>query len=206
MEVTGAVSYGERAMTQCEDLPRLRAPAVWDAGWPQTLDGFEHLVDTFKDRLVRHAYRLVGNIADAEDVAQEVFVRSYADREGRAAVANVSAYLYRMTSNLAMDILRRQRGRTVSLDDAPAILAIPSQRPDAMSIAAAAEGIQRAEQLLACVSPEQAEVIRLRVLDELPPREIAAFLGCTPAAVKSRLRRGMETLRETVTGNRKVKP
>lgn len=172
---------------------------IWDAGWPQTMRDYEQLVEVFQDRLVRHAYRFLGNIAEAEDVAQEVFVKAYADREQRKTVANVSAYLYRMAGNLARDVLRHRRRQSALVGDAISILEVPTHHPDAVRIAAAAEGIQRVESMLQQVSPDQAEVVRLRVLDEMPPRAIAQVLGCRVATVRSRLRYGMEKLREIVT-------
>jgi RNA polymerase sigma-70 factor, ECF subfamily len=172
---------------------------LWQRGWPQTLEEFERLVDAFQDRLVRHAHRRLGSLSDAEDVVQEVFLRAFAERDQRKTVANVGAYLYRMTGNRATDVLRRQRRHgEVSVEEMPALLEIPSHGPHASAIAASAEECERVERLLLQVSPEQAEVIRLRVMDELPPRDIAQVLGCPIATVKSRLRYGMEKLRQII--------
>lgn len=190
-------------MTESEHDRSLQ-PAVWEGGWPQTTEGFELLVEAFQDRLVRYAYRRLGNINDAEDISQEVFLRAYADKDQRKAVANVSAYLYRMTGNLATDLIRRRKGETVSVEEVSTVFEIPSQHPSALKIAAGAEEIMRIEALLSHVNPEQAQALRLRWLDELPPRVIADVLGCRPATVKSRLRYGIEKLRELVTRDWKI--
>ena len=182
--------------SECELSPRTE---IWERGWPQTIEEFEGLVEAFQDRLVRYAYRRLGNLGDAEDVAQEVFMRAYAGKNKRRTVANVSAYLYRMTANISTDLVRRRKGTTASLEEVSGVFDIPSQHPNALKIAAAAEEIRRIENLLRHLTPEQAEAVRLRVLDSLPPREIAGLLGCRTATVKSRLRYGMERLREFIT-------
>lgn len=174
------------------------ATAGWEGGWPQTPEAFERLVETFQDPLVRFAFRRLGNLADAEDVAQEVFVRAYADRKRRQAVAHVGAYLYRMTGNLCLDQLRRRdRKKRVVLDEAR-IVDLPSREPDGAHLAAAAEEAQRIAGLLGRIPEQQAEAVRLCVLDGLAPRQIARILECPEPTVKSRLRYGLEKLRDLI--------
>ena len=175
---------------------------AWEGGWPQGLQGFERLVEEFQRRLVRYAFRRLGNLNDAEDVAQEVFVRAYADRGRRRTVANVSAYLYRMAANLCTDQLRRRKHQNLSLDEV-GVMEIPTSHPDGRENAAAAQAIERVEALLRRLRPDEAEVIRLRVLDELGPREIAEVLGLRESTVKARLRHGLEKLR-VILGKREV--
>ena len=206
MEVAQVLPSGEHAVVHQSVANQVQPlNAVWSGTWPQTEREFERLVDVFQHRLVRHAYRIVGNLADAEDVAQEAFVRAFRDREHRRAVANVGAYLYRSTTNLAVDLVRRRHGHTVSIDENPTIFEIPSNDPGACWIAACAEGLQRVEALLRTLPKEQAEAVRLRVLDELPPRDIADVLGCQVKTVKSRLRHALEKLRERVICDGRVK-
>ncbi|MCX7014250.1 MAG: RNA polymerase sigma factor [Candidatus Sumerlaeota bacterium] len=176
--------------------------AAWTGGWPGTIGEFERLVDAFQDPLVRFAFRRLGNRADAEDVAQEIFVRAYADRRKRQTVANVSAYLYRMTANLCVDFLRkRERRKSFSLDEAH-VLDIPSRDPDSARLAAAAEEVRRIERLLSCIPPTQAEAVRLCLFDDLTTREAAEILNCPEATVKSRVRYGLEKLRELARENK----
>jgi RNA polymerase sigma-70 factor, ECF subfamily len=169
----------------------------WQGDWPQTREEFERLVEAFKNRLVRYGFRRFGNLKDAEDMAQEVFVRAYADRERHSTVANVSAYLYRMAANLCTDRLRRNKRADIPLDQAEAMI-IPCTESNGFQAAAAAEEIARIEALLRRIAPEQAEVIRLRIFDDLGPREIAKILGWRESTVKSRLRHGLEKIREII--------
>lgn len=59
------------------------AATDWHGGWPQDAAGFEPLVGCFQDRLVGYAFRRLGNLADAEDVVQDVFVRAFAAAANR---------------------------------------------------------------------------------------------------------------------------
>jgi len=171
--------------------------ATWDAGWPQTLDEFERLVETFQDRLVRYAFRRLGTVQDAEDVAQDVFVRAYADRRRRKGVVNVNAYLFRMASNRCTDWQRKRKRRNPLPGEAEQVH-VPATDRDVAEEAAAAEDLERIETLLREIPSPQAEVVQLHVLDGLRLREIAEVLGRPVGTVKSRLRYALDKLRKLV--------
>jgi len=183
-------------MIEVDEASEPRA-GTWEGGWPQTLDGFERLVETFQDRLVRYAFRRLGTVQDAEDVVQDVFVRAYADRSRHKGVTNVNAYLFRMASNLCTDCQRKRKRRSPLLGEAE-VMHVPTTDRDGSEEAAAAEELQRIETLLGKIPSGQAEVVRLRVLDGLGLREIAQVLGRPIGTIKSRLRYGLEKLREIV--------
>jgi len=168
---------------------------TWQGGWPDTLEQFEHLVEMFQDRMVRYAFRRLGNLHEAEEAAQEVFVRAYFDQANRRTTTYVSAYLYRVAANLCTDLLRKRRRPTVALEhvDAAAMTANSPTGPQAL---AGVEEQARIEQLLARLPRRQAEVIRLRIFGELRMAEIAEVVGCPVATVKSRLRYGLTKLRK----------
>jgi RNA polymerase sigma-70 factor (ECF subfamily) len=167
---------------------------TWQGGWPDTLERFEQLVEMYQDRMVRYAFRRLGNLHEAEEAAQEVFVRAYFDQANRRTTKYVSAYLYRIAANLCTDLLRKRRRPTVALEnvDAAAIAANSPAGPQAL---AQVEEQGRVERLLTRLPRRQAEVIRLRVFDGLRMAEIAEVLGCPVATVKSRLRYGLTKLR-----------
>ncbi len=183
---------------------QLSPPAVWREGWPQTPREFARLVEAFQDRLVGFAFRRLGSRADAEDVAQEVLVRAYAQRARLRSVGSVGAYLFRMTANLCIDELRKRAVRqNVSLE-VPGVLELPDRDPGGHSEAAAREELARIQRLLAQVPEPQAEAIRLCVLDELSAREAAEVVRCPEATLKSRLRAGLLKLREIINEKREV--
>ena len=173
----------------------------WDRGWPQTSEEFGMLVEVYLNRLVLYAFRRLGNLSDAEDIVQEVFVRAYTDRFKRKKIAHVGPYLYRMVNNACTDILRKRKRpghskESICADD------IPGRQKNPYELAAAIEETQRVEKLLIRLPGKQAEVIRLRVFDELRLSEIAEVVGCSIDTVNSRLRYGFRKLRKIVSGSR----
>ena len=174
----------------------------WSGGWPQSREEFGRLVDAYLGRLVRYAFRRLGNLQDAEDVVQEVFVRAYADREKRARIAMPGPYLYKMTANACVSHLRTRSRSAVPLETSLAET-IPTHIPDASQAAVALEELRRAEELIRHLPEKQAEAVRLRVFDELKLHEIAEIVGCSKNTVAARLRYGYRKLREIVTRQRR---
>ena len=145
---------------------------------------------------MRHAFRQLGSMPDAEDVVQDVFARVFAAGR-RGEVASIGAYLYRAVGNACTDLLRSRarssrRSEPVDLDR----LATGADGPP--EAAQAVEESVRIEALLARLPREQAETIRLRVFDGLRLDEIAEVLDCPINTVSSRLRYGFQKLREAV--------
>ena len=171
---------------------------AWKVAWPQSPEDFEKLVEAYLQPLIQYAFHRLGNIHDAEDVVQEVFVRSYARRFECARVSPVAPYLYRMTANACTDVLRKRKysGAAVGIH---AVEELSSARENASELCAAADEVQRAEQLLGRIPGKQAEAIRLRVFEGLRVTEIADVLGCSANTISSRLRYGFERLRVIVS-------
>lgn len=162
----------------------------------ETGESFEDLLDAYLDRIVRYAFRRLGSLQDAEDVAQETFTRAYGDcmQQGKV-LEHAGAYLYRIAGNLCIDHLRKRKFAASSIDDVGE-LTDGARRPD--EEAGAQDEIRRIEDLLRRIPRKQAEVVRLRVFDDLSLSEIAGIVGCSLATVKSRLRYGIEKLRPIV--------
>lgn len=179
--------------------PGSAAPTeTWEGHWPQSQEEFRRFVDAYLQRMVSYAFRRLGSIQDAEDVVQEVFVRSYAERGKHANVKGVVPYLYRMTANACTDVLRKRK-RSKRLLDRFVGESIPSERHSLLDLYAVSEETRRAEELLQRIPKRQAEVIRLRVLDGLSIAEIAEVVGCKSNTVSSRLRYGFKKLRRIVS-------
>jgi RNA polymerase sigma factor (sigma-70 family) len=179
--------------------PGLAGPTdAWYGEWPQSQEDFQRFVEAYVKRLVSYAFRRMGSIQDAEDVVQDVFVRAYAERRKHRTVSAVVPYLYRMTANACTDALRKRK-RSKGLLARFAGESLPSGRDNALGLFAVSEEIQKAEVLLRRLPKRQAEVIRLRVFDDLSISEIAGVLGCRPNTVSSRLRYGFKKLRTIVS-------
>ncbi|HUW59987.1 MAG TPA: RNA polymerase sigma factor [Candidatus Bathyarchaeia archaeon] len=176
--------------------------------WPQTPDGFRHLVEGHLRGLLAYAAHRLRDIHDAEDVVQDVFVRAYAERAKHRDVIEVTAYLYRMTSNACADLMRKRRGRSAMLrllprsDDPPYEGGPASPERGPSQATSDAEQTQHVEQLLGRLPKAQAETVRLRVFGGLTLGEIALLNGCSIHTVSSRLRYGFRKLRRLAKKDR----
>jgi RNA polymerase sigma-70 factor (ECF subfamily) len=166
----------------------------WTSGWPQTREQIATLVDAYADRLVRYAFRQVGNLQDAEDMVQEVFLRAFADRSRPDDISSPGPYLYRSVANACTDMLRRRNCSAVFREKI-GVEGLVTGGNGPAEAAQAADGLRRAETLLRRLPGEQAEAVRLRVFDELRLSQIAELTGCSVNTVCSRLRYGFQRLR-----------
>src|SRR5699024_4752222 len=103
--------------------------AVFDAtGDPSPMPTWDELVREHADRVYRLAYRLSGNVHDAEDLTQETFIRVFRSLSNYQA-GTFEGWLHRITTNLFLDMVRRRnRIRMESLPDD--YDRVPSDRPD----------------------------------------------------------------------------
>ena len=200
-----------RAERTMED-DRLRARLA------ENVDGtFEDVVRFYQDRLFSFALRVTGNREDAEEVAQDAFVRAYralcAYPAERIRTLALRAWLYRITLNVARNRLRgkRSRPRTVSLDhplsaDAGADVAWEppddeSRRPDAVY-----ETERRRRDIAALVAglPDRYRApLVLRYVEGLQLDEVARVLDQPLGTTKSHVHRGVNALREAMTASRR---
>ena len=153
------------------------------------------LVDRHLARVTALAGRMLGNRADAEDVAQEVFLRVWQQAaKWRAGEARFSTWLHRVTLNLCHDRLRRRR--EVALDaagDPPSGAPPPGADLQRRAVAA------RVQAALAQLPERQRDAILLCHYQELGNIEAAEVLDISVEALESLLSRGRKRLRELLT-------
>jgi RNA polymerase sigma-70 factor (ECF subfamily) len=157
-------------------------------------------VRRYQTPLVHFCRRMIGSQEDAEDVAQESFVRVYRYLNRLRPDAKFSTVLFGMARNLTLNFLRdsarRGRGITRSMtrdDETDCPVEDESRRPDRAARLREIEAlIQRG---LAAVSPEHREILLLREIQGLDYDAIAEILRCRKVTVKSRLARAREQLR-----------
>lgn len=145
-------------------------------------------------RVLTAAYRITGSIADAEDVAQTVFLRIA--RAESQVPANAASYLYRAAINGALDLLRRREAAQASpLEDAAGIASSAiSSSPEA-----AISGKELGNKLRVAIgelAPRAAEMFTLRYLEELDNREIAALMETSQAVVAVTLHNARSRLKK----------
>jgi len=162
------------------------------------------------DLMERHATpvfhflcRMVGNEDDANDLAQETFVRVFRSRDSFRAGEKFSTWLYTIAANLARNHFRwRSRHPNVSLDveagEAEPTFGstLPANTPSPNEQAQAAERAAAVRAAVGKLPEDLREAIVLCEWEELSVAEAAAILETTPKAVESRLYRARQTLRE----------
>jgi len=169
---------------------------------------FRTLVEKYQKPITNLVWHAMLDRAEAEEVAQEVFVRIYRSAARYQPKAKFSTWLYRIAMNLALNELKRKRRRkTVCLDEAlsgaaGATLrtASPVSRPDQeLERTELAEALERALRAL----PERQRIaVVLHRFEGLPYREIAQSMGCSVEAVGALLSRAKISLREALSGHR----
>jgi RNA polymerase sigma-70 factor (ECF subfamily) len=155
------------------------------------------LVDKYLDRLVGFAFRLLGDPAEAEDMAQEAFLRLWRQAPRWRSEAPVIHWLNRVTYNLCMDRLRRRR--PLALDDV-AEPPDPASDPasDPARAAYQAEIGRQVEAAVAALPERQKAAILLTHGQGFGNKEVAGIMGISVEAVESLLGRGRRALRATL--------
>jgi RNA polymerase sigma-70 factor (ECF subfamily) len=152
-------------------------------------------------RVLAHAARLLGNRAEAEDVAQEALLRLWRQApHWRAGEARVTTWLYRVVANLCIDRQRRARGGAAALDAVPEP---PDPAPDVpaqMQARARADALQAA---LGALPERQRQAVVLRHLEGCTNPEIAEIMDTTVEAVESLTTRGRRALATALAARKK---
>ena len=172
--------------------------------FPQTLQELGAFVKANQDRLVRHAYFRLGNRQEAEDIVQEVMIRIYQEKENKQHIDRVTSYAFRMVFNACVDHLRKKtRNNFEQLNGLNVLVAIDGSNRETEIIAK--EEFHRINQLLNSIPAKQAEVLRLRIIDELSFIEIAEIMKVPVTTIKSRFSYGIIKLRTKVNHQEEVK-
>lgn len=172
-------------------------------------EAFAQLVQIYQHRLVGIMHHLVGNAEEAEDLAQEVFLRVYRNRKKYTPQAKFSTWLFTIANNLALNALR-DRGRkpivpllTNSSDDL-------TKRPEEQIVRdhgvtpsfglRQAELAERIRAALETLNERQRMAVVLNKFEDMNYAEIAEVMGLTTKAVKSLLSRARAGLRDALAG------
>ncbi len=167
---------------------------------------FEVLVKRWEKPLLNHCYRMVNEVALAEDLRQEIFLRVYRSAKTYQSRAKFSTWLYRIATNLCLDTLaKQQRRKEVPIseylesesDGLGNGFICPSQKPDDAAVSKEIKNHVRLA--LARLPEEQRVVVVMRHYDELKFHEIAEILGCPVSTVKSRMAAGMQRLSQMLS-------
>ncbi len=167
---------------------------------------FEQLVAAYEKAVYSLALRMVGNAEDAMDLSQEAFLKAWRGLGAYRSDASFSTWLYRLTSNVCIDFLRRQkRQKVVPLqyedDEEQRELSLPDPSPGPEAQAMARLERRQVEEALAQLEPEYRQALLLRVMEGRAYGEIAEILGIPEGTVKSRIARAREKMRTALQKN-----
>ncbi len=166
---------------------------------------FEEIVRAHESTVYRLALRQLGSREDAEDAAQEVFLKAYTSLKSFRGESKLSVWLYRITNNVCIDQLRRRR-ETVSLsavneDGEPLEMEIPDERCDPEALTERKDLREQVGKALKRLPPEAREILLLREIGGQSYEEIAETLDLDIGTVKSRLFRARKRLCALLNGN-----
>lgn len=165
---------------------------------------FQELVERHQHAVVGTVAKMLGNPSEAEDIAQQVFLRLWKSRARYKPSAKFTTFLFTITRNLVFNETRRKsRRKESSLDQQRdehdlELPANPNHRPDQENLNA--ELRSAVDQAIADLPETQRLAVILRRYQNMPYEDIAATLDLTVSAVKSQLFRARTALRESLAG------
>ncbi|MFQ6618638.1 MAG: RNA polymerase sigma factor [Fidelibacterota bacterium] len=166
---------------------------------------FKILVNKYKDRIHNLIYSITGDRENVEDLAQDVFMKTFISIEKLKNNSQFYPWLYRVTVNLCIDELRKKKiRRFLSLQDLPEwfqdrILAPWRDKEPSQEISSTRQELSDIIQWgMNKLSPKHRIVITLRHIEELSYEEMAKVLSCSTGTVKSRLFRARRALAKII--------
>lgn len=167
-------------------------------------EAFRCLVERHQNAVIGTVAKMLGNPSEAEDIAQQVFLRIWKNARRYRPDAKFTTYLFTITRNLVFnETRRRSRKKEVSADEREenshqTLEASPDRQPDAELLQAELQ--TAVDEAIASLPETQRMAVVLRRYEQLSYDEIAEVLGLSVSAVKSLLFRARTALRESLSG------
>ncbi len=159
---------------------------------------FGNLIEAYQTPVYNLAYRMLNNSGEAEEAAQEAFIRAYTRLSSYNPEHKFSTWMLSITSNYCIDLIRKRRALLLSLDEPlpahPALQSEKSKGPEAQMVIN--EQQEMVQNLLQELPEDYREAVVLRYWHELSYEEIAEMMNTTVSAIKSRLFRARRLLAE----------
>src|SRR5215207_1771882 len=168
-------------------------------------DAFAELVYTYQDSVYNLCYRMLSDRTEAEDAAQETFLRAYLNLQRYDPARSFKTWVLSIASNHCIDRLRRRRMVWLSIDEPlPPNITLASDEPEPEEASLFKERSEAMQKLLDTLSPDYRAAVVLRYWYDYSYTEIADILDTTESAIKSRLFRARQMLAEKI--NPQVSP
>ena len=159
---------------------------------------FGKIIEAYQRPVYNLAYRMLSNSGEAEEAAQEAFIRAYTRLDSYNPNHKFSTWLLSITSNYCIDLIRKRRAILLSIDEPlpphPSLMSERASGPEPQIMQNEQE--EMVQRLLAELAPEYREAVVLRYWYELSYDEIAEMMDTTVSAIKSRLFRARRQLAE----------
>ena len=155
---------------------------------------FRQVFETYRDRIYGLCRHLAGNPQDAEDLAQESFVQAFGRIQTFRGESAFGTWLFRIAANCCLGALRKRRVAFVPLDEELPLPAGTSPEDQLMR----KELGGRMEAAIAALPENQRLLFVLGTQLEMPYREVAQIAGCSEEAVKMRLHRARQQVRNAL--------
>ena len=165
-------------------------------------NAFGEIVELYKDKVFQLSFRMLGNRHEAEDIAQEAFIRAYVNIQSFNMNLKFSTWLYRIATNLCIDRIRKKKpdyyldaevagteGLTM-YSHIPSDTALPEDDVESLELQ---ESIQKE---ISKLPDKYRSVIVLKYIEEMSLNEISEILDIPLGTVKTRIHRGREALRK----------
>ncbi|MDX2152736.1 MAG: sigma-70 family RNA polymerase sigma factor [Bryobacteraceae bacterium] len=155
---------------------------------------FDALITRYERPVLRTAWRMLGNLEDAQDAAQEVFFRLHRNLGQFAAAEAVGPWIYRVTVNVCYDVSRKRRRFAPLAEGFDA----PDANAGADELLAADERRRAVTEALARLPERERAAVVLREIEGLSTEDVAAILGTTENTVRSQISTARGKLRKFV--------
>jgi RNA polymerase sigma-70 factor, ECF subfamily len=168
-------------------------------------NAYSEVVELYKDKVYQICYRMLGNRHEAEDMAQEAFVRAYVNIHSFNINLKFSTWLYRIATNLCIDRIRKKKpdyyldAEIAGTDGLDMYSQVASDSPGPETEVESLE-LQDTIQAEIMKLPEKyRSVIILKYIEELSLKEISEILDMPIGTIKTRIHRGREALRKQLS-------
>ena len=185
-----ATTIVSRSIGETDDVQEARAVSAVQGG---DRGAYEYLVSKYMRRVVSIAWGIVRNAADAEELAQEAFVRAYRNIGRFRTGESFGPWIYRIVTNLALDLTKqRSRFRQEEFSGEE-----PAARRDAADVPALSNELgRRIDEAIESLPQMQRVIARLYLVEHFEHREIAAMTNLTEGTIRSHLSIARAKLRE----------
>jgi len=165
-------------------------------------NAYEEIIEIYKDKVYQLSYRMLGNRHEAEDIAQEAFIRAYVNIHRYNINLKFSTWLYRIATNLCIDRIRKKKpdyyldAEIAGTEGLTMYSQIPDKKPSPDEDVESLELQDTIQREISKLPDKYRSVIVLKYIEELSLNEISEILDLPLGTVKTRIHRGREALRK----------